>query len=126
MTKPKSRAATAATSKPRPKKPAKSSAAPAPRALPPARNGKKARQPSPVIGGKLGEMVVLMKRSGGASIFELMDVTGWQRHSVHGALAGALKKRGFVISSLKEDRGRVYRIADPAAPATTATKAKRN
>ena len=41
-----------------------------------------------------------------------MAATGWQSHTVRGAMAGALKKKlGFELTSEKVDeRGRVYRI----------------
>jgi hypothetical protein len=62
--------------------------------------------------GKLGEMVALMRRRGGASLADLMTVTGWQAHSVRGALAGSLKRaRGYTIGSDKVDGVRVYTIA---------------
>jgi len=42
----------------------------------------------------------------------VVEATGWQPHTVRGALAGALKKRlGLTIVSEKlEGRGRVYRL----------------
>ena len=42
-----------------------------------------------------------------------MLATGWQPHTVRGAMAGALKKkRGLTVTSEKiGGRGRVYRIA---------------
>ena len=54
-----------------------------------------------------------MLRREGATIAEVVAVTGWQPHTVRGALAGALKKRlGLTIDSEKvEGRGRVYRLA---------------
>jgi len=60
---------------------------------------------------KLNKVEVLLKRPNGASIVELMKATGWQQHSVRGALAGTLKKRGHTISSDKVDGVRRYRIA---------------
>ena len=44
---------------------------------------------------------------------EIVAATGWQPHTVRGALAGALKKKlGLAVTSEKvEGRGRVYRIA---------------
>ena len=42
-------------------------------------------------------------------------VTGWQRHTVRGVFSGTLKKKlGLTLASAKEERGRVYRIAEPA------------
>ena len=43
-------------------------------------------------------------------------MTGWQRHTVRGVSSGALKKKlGLILASGKEERGRVYRIAEPAS-----------
>jgi hypothetical protein len=66
--------------------------------------------------GKLGLMVGLLQRPEGAGIADLMAATGWQAHSVRGAIAGSLKKaRGLVVISQKTEAGRVYRIAAEAA-----------
>jgi hypothetical protein len=41
---------------------------------------------------------------------------GWQRHTVRGLFSGTLKKKlGFALASAKGERGRVYRIAEPAS-----------
>ena len=63
--------------------------------------------------GKLGVLVRLMRRDGGASVYDMAEAVGWQLHSVRGALAGALKQRGFVITSDKPDKVRTYRIVEP-------------
>lgn len=44
----------------------------------------------------------------GTTIAAMMVATGWQQHSVRGALAGALKKRGLTITSHKIDGTRYY------------------
>jgi hypothetical protein len=45
----------------------------------------------------------------------VVGVTGWQRHTVRGVFSGTLKKKlGLTLASAKEERGRVYRIAEPA------------
>jgi hypothetical protein len=45
-----------------------------------------------------------------------MAATGWQAHSVRGAMSGALKKKlGLIIESEKAAAGRVYRIVDSRA-----------
>ena len=64
-------------------------------------------------GTKLALMIEMLRRPEGATVDQIMDATGWQRHSVRGAFAGALKKKlGFAIASEKVDgRGRVYRVA---------------
>jgi hypothetical protein len=57
---------------------------------------------------------VLLSRQDGAAIDELMATTGWQAHSVRGALAGSLRQKGHVIDSQKVDGRRVYRIIPQA------------
>jgi hypothetical protein len=63
---------------------------------------------------KLDTLEKLLKRRNGATITEMMAATGWQQHSVRGALAGAMKKRGHAIASEKLDGTRRYRIGDAA------------
>ena len=61
---------------------------------------------------KQAQLVALLRRSQGATIHEIATATGWQNHSVRGAISGSLKKRlGLTITSGMEKRGRVYRIA---------------
>ena len=45
---------------------------------------------------------------------EAVAATGWQAHSVRGAISGTLKKKlGLAVTSEPiEKRGRVYRIAE--------------
>lgn len=62
--------------------------------------------------GKLGTLVAMLQAPKGASIEELCKATGWQAHSVRGAISGALKKRfGLKVTSTKVDKIRTYRIA---------------
>jgi len=58
----------------------------------------------------------LLGRREGATIEELEQATGWQKHSVRGFLAGAVKKKlGLTLISEKPDAGpRRYRIPIPA------------
>ena len=61
--------------------------------------------------GKLGTLVELMSREAGATMDELVQATGWQAHSIRGAMAGALKRnRGYEIGSTKAEGVRTYRI----------------
>jgi hypothetical protein len=60
----------------------------------------------------LGIVVALMRRPEGATAAQMGEATGWQAHSVRGALAGALKrKHKLTIVGEPGDGGRVYRIA---------------
>ena len=58
---------------------------------------------------KLDHLAALLERREGATLAEMMSATGWQPHSVRGALAGSLKRRGLVITSEKIDGVRRYR-----------------
>jgi len=64
-------------------------------------------------GTKQALLIDLLKRKSGASIDEIVAATGWQAHSVRGAISGTLKKKlGFAVLSERTDgRGRIYRIA---------------
>ena len=62
--------------------------------------------------GKIATLVAMMRRPEGAEIEEMMAATGWQAHSVRGAISGSVKKAlGLEVSSIKEVDVRVYRIA---------------
>ena len=68
-------------------------------------------RPSPAATpSKLEQIVALLSRPEGASLAELVAATGWQAHSVRGALAGSLKRKGHAILSEKVDGERRYRI----------------
>ncbi len=63
-------------------------------------------------GTKQALLIDLLKRKKGTTIEEIVEATGWQAHSVRGAISGALKKKlGLAVTSEPiEKRGRVYRI----------------
>jgi DNA-binding MarR family transcriptional regulator len=63
-------------------------------------------------GTKQALLLDLLQRKQGATIAEAVKATGWQPHSVRGAISGTLKKKlGLSVDSTKVDkRGRVYRI----------------
>jgi hypothetical protein len=69
---------------------------------------------TPRSGTKQELLIGLLRHREGASLDEIIAATGWQPHTVRGAIAGALKKRlGLeVVSEKVEGRGRVYRIAN--------------
>ena len=68
---------------------------------------------TPRTGTKQAKLIEMLRAEGGATIDEIVAATGWQSHTVRGAMSGALKKKlGLTIASEKvEGRGRVYRIA---------------
>ena len=55
----------------------------------------------------------MLRSADGATVDDIAEATGWQRHTVRGAIAGAIKKKlGLdVLSEKVEGRGRVYRMA---------------
>ena len=59
-------------------------------------------------------MIGMLKRPEGATLAQLIDATGWQSHTVRGAISGALKKKlGLVVESSKLDGAeRIYRIGN--------------
>jgi hypothetical protein len=62
---------------------------------------------------KQAQMIELLKRPDGATLNQLIEATGWQAHTVRGAMAGALKKKlGLTITSDKATgQERTYRIS---------------
>ncbi len=69
---------------------------------------------TPREGTKQATVIAMLRAPDGATIDEIMAATGWQSHTIRGAMSGALKKKlGLEITSQKiEGRGRCYRIAD--------------
>jgi hypothetical protein len=65
---------------------------------------------------KQDDVIAMLRRPEGATVDEVARTTGWQRHTVRGVFSGTLKKKlGLSLASAKEERGRVYRIAEPAS-----------
>jgi hypothetical protein len=74
-----------------------------------------ADMPQPVAirtGTKQAQIIALLQRPEGASIGEIVEVTGWAAHSARGMISGGLKKKlGFdVATTSDEQRGRIYHI----------------
>jgi hypothetical protein len=65
-------------------------------------------------GTKQALMIDMLRRPEGATVEQIAEATKWARHTVRGAMAGALKKKlGLTITSEKtEGAARTYRIAD--------------
>jgi hypothetical protein len=63
-------------------------------------------------GSKTGKILDLLKRPDGATLQELMKLTGWQAHSVRGFLSGTVgKKMALALTSTKSDDGqRCYSV----------------
>ena len=60
---------------------------------------------------KAERIVALLIDPSRASLRAIMDLTGWQSHSVRGFISAQLAKRmGFKIQSFKRGGERIYRI----------------
>ncbi|MBC9248400.1 DUF3489 domain-containing protein [Paracoccus sp. 11-3] len=64
-------------------------------------------------GTKQAQLIAMLQRPEGASIAEIAEATGWQHHSIRGAISGSLKKKlGLTVTSEKlAERGRVYKLS---------------
>ncbi len=64
-------------------------------------------------GTKLAAIIDAMRHPGGATIAQMMAGTGWQAHTVRGAISGMVRKRlGYEVVTEKGANGqRTYRIA---------------
>jgi Protein of unknown function (DUF3489) len=46
----------------------------------------------------------MLQRKNGATLAEIMDKMSWQKHTVRGFMAGAMKKAGYNVESFKPGR----------------------
>ncbi len=87
---------------------------PAPSAPKPARRKKATAEPKAIAtreGSKTAQVVAMLQREGGATLVEIMEKMAWQKHTVRGFMAGAMKKAGYAVESFKPESGeRTYRI----------------
>jgi hypothetical protein len=102
--------ATSADAKPQ----ASDAAAPADSTPPPAKAGKAAKlkarvtkaasadKPTPRAGTKQALMIDMLKRPEGATVEQIAEATGWQHHTIRGAISGALKKKlGLTVEATR-------------------------
>jgi len=63
-------------------------------------------------GSKKAEVIDRMCRSQGATLAEIMELTGWQAHTVRGFVSGTLiKKLGLKVESFRsKEKERTYRV----------------
>jgi hypothetical protein len=64
---------------------------------------------------KTERVVTLLSRAEGATLPEIISLTGWQPHSARAALTG-LRKKGHDIERTKRDDATCYRIAVAKQP----------
>jgi hypothetical protein len=79
-------------------------------------------KPTPRTGTKQAQMIEMLKRPEGATVEQIAAATGWQHHTIRGAISGALKKKlGLTVEAMRtrevgpnragaKGSGTVYRI----------------
>jgi hypothetical protein len=61
-----------------------------------------AAKPTPRAGTKQAEMIEMLKRPEGATVEQIAAATGWQHHTIRGAISGALKKKlGLTVEATR-------------------------
>lgn len=72
-----------------------------------------APEPEPLqADSKQSQLISLLRSPAGGTIDELMQLTGWQPHSVRGVISGALRKRLKLNVTCEKS---VYRIVEAQA-----------
>jgi hypothetical protein len=83
----------------------------APKAKKAAKPAKADESTGPREGSKTAQVVAMLKTPCGATLEDIMTKMGWQKHTVRGFMAGAMKKAGYTVESFKSEAGaRSYRI----------------
>jgi hypothetical protein len=61
-----------------------------------------AEKPTPRTGTKQAQMIEMLKRPEGATVEQIAEATGWQHHTIRGAISGALKKKlGLTVEATR-------------------------
>ena len=61
-----------------------------------------AEKPTPRAGTKQALMIDLLRRPEGATVEQIAEATGWQHHTIRGAISGALKKKlGLTVEATR-------------------------
>jgi hypothetical protein len=96
----------------KPKAAAPKKATPAKKAAKAPQKTAKAKEAAgPREGSKTAQVVTMLQRKNGATLAEIMNKMGWQKHTVRGFMAGAMKKAGYQVESFKPEGGeRTYRL----------------
>jgi len=88
-----------------------------------------AEKPAPRAGTKQALMIDMLRRPEGATVEQIAAATGWQHHTIRGAISGALKKKlGLTVEAIRirevgpektgaKGSATVYRI--PGSPPAT-------
>lgn len=95
---------------------------PKPAAKLPSPRSKPSAQPLPAAAvesrTKQAQLIELLGSDRGASMAQMVDLTGWLPHTVRGMLSGSLRKRlGLNVRHSMEEGVRIYRIHPEVAAA---------
>jgi hypothetical protein len=64
--------------------------------------GEDSPKPTPRSGTKQARMIEMLKRPKGATVEQIAAATGWQHHTIRGAISGALKKKlGLTVEATR-------------------------
>ena len=108
------------------KRSAASSAGPVPAAKPSQQTTIDPKGKNAKPGSKQSRVIAMLQSPAGATIAAMMQVTGWQQHSVRGFLAGVVRKRlKLKLGSKKVDGNRVYQIASGDSRKSEPSQSKR-
>jgi hypothetical protein len=69
----------------------------------------------PADSSKQSRLITMLRSEPGATIDQMVKLTGWQPHTVRATISSALRKRlglNIAASASSEGRSRVYRIVD--------------
>jgi hypothetical protein len=89
-------------------------------------NAAPVERPTPRAGTKQAKMIEMLQRPEGATVEQIAKATGWQHHTIRGAISGALKKKlGLTVEAARirevgpnktgaKGSATVYRIPGPA------------
>jgi Protein of unknown function (DUF3489) len=64
--------------------------------------GEPSPKPTPRAGTKQAQMIEMLKRAEGATVEQIAAASGWQHHTIRGAISGALKKKlGLTVEATR-------------------------
>jgi hypothetical protein len=94
-----------------------------------ATNAARVQKPTPGARTKQALMIEMLKRPEGATVEQIAAATGWQHHTIRGAISGALRRKlGLIVETIRtravgpnmtgaKGRSTVYRITGSGAEA---------
>jgi hypothetical protein len=64
--------------------------------------GEPSEKPAPRAGTKQAQMIEMLRRPEGATVDQIAAATGWQHHTIRGAISGSLKKKlGLTVEATR-------------------------